>query len=182
MADATPMMRQYRKIKGQHGDAVLFFRLGDFYEMFDRDAVMVSSLLNLTLTHRNGLPMCGIPYHSAHTYIPRLLRHGKKIAICEQTSLPEKGKGIVDREVVEIITPGTVTEEEYLDRNRNNFIVSLGAGSRELSLAAIDLTTSEFTVRSFPFEDQDGNVREELFSTFKDVLEYTAVNRGVERW
>ncbi len=162
MADTTPMMRQYRKMKAEHGDAVLFFRLGDFYEMFDRDAKIVSSLLNLTLTHRNGLPMCGIPYHSVNSYIPRLLRHGKKIAICEQTSQPEKGKSIVDREVVEIITPGTVTEEEYLDRNRNNFLVSIGAGNRGISLAAIDLTTAQFTVRSFPFQVHDESLREEL--------------------
>ncbi|MFO7848827.1 MAG: DNA mismatch repair protein MutS [Spirochaetia bacterium] len=162
MADTTPMMRQYRKIKEEHGDAVLFFRLGDFYEMFDRDATMVSSLLNLTLTHRNGLPMCGIPYHSSHTYIPKLLRHGKKIAICEQTSLPEKGKGIVDREVVEIITPGTITEEEYLEGNKNNFIVSIGAGTEGISLSALDITTGEFTVRILDFEQHDENLREEL--------------------
>ncbi|MFP4619108.1 MAG: DNA mismatch repair protein MutS [Spirochaetaceae bacterium] len=162
MAETTPMMRQYRKIKEKHGDAVLFFRLGDFYEMFDRDAVMVSALLNLTLTHRNGLPMCGIPYHSSRTYIPRLLKHGKKIAICEQTSLPEKGKGIVDREVVEVITPGTVTEEEYLEGNRNNFIVSLGAGPRGISLAALDITTGEFTVRLLEAEEHDETLREEL--------------------
>jgi DNA mismatch repair protein MutS len=162
MAETTPMLKQYRRIKAEHGDAVLFFRLGDFYEMFDRDAVMVSSLLNLTLTHRNGLPMCGIPYHAVHTYIPRLLRKGKKIAVCEQTSLPEKGKKIVDREVVEIITPGTVTEEEYLERNKNNFIVSLGVSGATVSLSAIDLATAEFSVRSFSLENSAQRVREEL--------------------
>jgi DNA mismatch repair protein MutS len=156
------MMSQYRSIKQTHQDAILFFRLGDFYEMFDRDAREVSSLLNLTLTKRNGVPMCGIPYHSSHLYIPRLLRHGKKIAICEQTSLPEKGKGIVDRKVVEIISPGTVTEEDYLEANRNNFIVSLAAAAQEIVLASIDISTGDFQVRSFPFEPNDEKVREEF--------------------
>jgi DNA mismatch repair protein MutS len=120
MADQTPMMQQYKRIKSQNRDAILFFRLGDFYEMFDRDAKEVSHILNLTLTKRNGIPMCGIPYHAAHSYIPRLLRAGRKIAICEQTTAPEKGKGIVEREVIEIVTPGTITEEEYLDQHKNN--------------------------------------------------------------
>ena len=96
------MMQQYRRIKQDHGDAVLFFRMGDFYEMFEKDAKEVSSLLNLTLTARNGIPMCGIPYHASGTYISRLLKAGKKIAVCEQISLPQDGKGIADRGVVEI--------------------------------------------------------------------------------
>ncbi|MCK5197281.1 MAG: DNA mismatch repair protein MutS, partial [Spirochaetales bacterium] len=95
MSDKTPMMLQYRRIKSQNRDSVLFYRLGDFYEMFDSDAQEVSRLLNITLTARHGIPMCGIPYHAAGNYIPRLLNAGKKIAICEQTSRPQKGKGIV---------------------------------------------------------------------------------------
>ncbi|MGC9313805.1 MAG: DNA mismatch repair protein MutS, partial [Sediminispirochaetaceae bacterium] len=138
MSDLTPMMKQYRRIKSQQSDAILFFRLGDFYEMFDRDAKEVSHLLNLTLTKRNGTPMCGIPYHAAKSYIPRLLRAGKKIAICEQTSIPGKGKGIVDREVVEIISPGTVTEEDFLDQHKNNYLVSIGAMKNGLSLCYLD--------------------------------------------
>jgi DNA mismatch repair protein MutS len=162
MSDTTPMMSQYRSIKQTYQDAVLFFRLGDFYEMFDKDAREVSALLNLTLTKRNGLPMCGIPYHSSHLYIPRLLRHGKKIAICEQTSLPEKGKGIVDRKVVEIISPGTVTEEDYLEANRNNYIVSLARSGERIVLASIDISTGDFYVRGFEPEPGDEKVREEF--------------------
>ncbi|MBQ8560874.1 MAG: DNA mismatch repair protein MutS, partial [Spirochaetaceae bacterium] len=104
MAEATPMMLQYRGLKEQHPDQVLFFRLGDFYEMFDSDAVEVSRLLNLTLTHRAGQPMCGIPYHASKVYIARLLRLGKKIAICEQVSMPQGGRTLAERKVVEIIT------------------------------------------------------------------------------
>lgn len=162
MSEDTPMMQQYRRIKSQHGDAILFFRLGDFYEMFHRDAREVSKLLNLTLTKRHDVPMCGIPYHAANSYIPRLLRAGKKIAICEQTSLPEKGKGIVDREVIEIVTPGTVTEEEYLDRHRNNYLVSIGAHRRKVSLCYVDISTGECAVRVFPEQKNDELLREEL--------------------
>jgi DNA mismatch repair protein MutS len=162
MSDDTPMMQQYRRIKSQHGDAILFFRLGDFYEMFHRDAREVSKLLNLTLTKRHGVPMCGIPYHAANSYIPRLLRAGKKIAICEQTSLPDKGKGIVDREVVEIVTPGTVTEEEYLDRHRNNYLVSVGAHRGTIALCYVDISTGECAVRGFPEQKNDELLREEL--------------------
>jgi len=163
MSDLTPMMKQYRRIKSQQSDAVLFFRLGDFYEMFDRDAKEVSHLLNLTLTKRNGTPMCGIPYHAANSYIPRLLRAGKKIAICEQTSIPGKGKGIVDREVVEIITPGTVTEEDFLDQHKNNYFVSIGAMKNGLSLCYIDLSTGECAVRTLPSRPNDELLTEELY-------------------
>ena len=96
-------MEQYRRIKREHQGEVLFFRLGDFYEMFFEDALEVSALLNLTLTSRQGQPMCGIPYHASRSYISRLLKAGKKIAVCEQ--LTEPGKGLIDRQVVELITP-----------------------------------------------------------------------------
>src|SRR6056297_3843739 len=162
MAEQTPMMQQYKRIKSQNSDAILFFRLGDFYEMFDRDAKEVSHLLNLTLTKRNGIPMCGIPYHAANSYIPRLLRAGKKIAICEQTTAPEKGKGIVEREVIEIVTPGTITEEEYLDQHKNNYLVSIGAHHHGIALCYIDISTGECAVRDFPFQPNDELLREEL--------------------
>src|SRR6056297_3237009 len=122
MADESPMMRQYKRIKSQNSDAILFFRLGDFYEMFNRDAKEVSSLLNLTLTKRNGIPMWGIPYHASQGYIARLLKAGKKIALCEQISLPTGGKGIAERDIVEIITPGTVFDEDFLESKRNNYL------------------------------------------------------------
>ena len=110
------MMQKYLETKESYKDCILFYRLGDFYEMFDDDAEEISKLLNLTLTHRASQKMCGIPYHAAKIYIARLLRLGKKIVICEQVGeIPKAGKGIAERKVVEIITPGTACEDEYLE-------------------------------------------------------------------
>ena len=142
--EMTPMFRQYTKHKEQHKDAVLFFRMGDFYEMFKTDAVEVSRLLNLTLTQRQGIPMCGIPYHAAGNYIARLLKLGKKIAICEQIELPLNGKGLAKREVVEVVTPGTVVDDSYLEDRTNNYLAAI-AGDLEIpAYAYIDLSTGEF--------------------------------------
>jgi len=156
------MMRQYRRIKEQHRDTILFFRLGDFYEMFDTDAHLVSGLLNITLTSRNGVPMCGIPYHAASSYIARLLRSGKKIAICEQTAMPEKGKGIASREVIEILTPGTVVDETFLDKNAGNYLISVAKTGDTLSLSWLDLSTAEFVVSSHPFTEREAVLKREL--------------------
>ena len=142
------MMRQYRRIKQENRDAILFFRLGDFYEMFEQDAREVSGILNITLTKRHNIPMCGIPYHAASAYIGRLLKAGKKIAVCEQTALPPKGKGIAEREVVEIITPGTVLEEDYLDNRRNNYLFSFGIYGSTACFAYLDLSTGDFKATS----------------------------------
>jgi DNA mismatch repair protein MutS len=158
----TPMMRQYNRIKREHADAVLFFRLGDFYEMFKSDAEEVSRLLGLTLTQRNGIPMCGIPYHASHGYIARLIRVGKKIAICEQTHVPESGKGLADRDVTEIITPGTVTDEDYLEASANNYIVALGSYRGRLSLAYLDISTGEFVCNECEAGESPELVRREL--------------------
>ncbi|MFW5783213.1 MAG: DNA mismatch repair protein MutS, partial [Spirochaetota bacterium] len=128
------MMRQYARIKDEHRDAILFFRLGDFYEMFRGDAVEASRLLGLTLTSRQDVPMCGVPYHAAKGYIARLIRAGRKVAICEQVKQPD-GKGLADREVVQIVTPGTVTEEDYLEATANNYLVSVGATGTSISIA-----------------------------------------------
>ena len=137
----TPMMIQYRGIKEKYKNEVVFFRLGDFYEMFDSDAVEVSRLLNLTLTHRASQPMCGIPYHAAKIYIARLLRLGKKIVICEQVGeIPKGGKGITERKVVEIITPGTAVEAEYLDGGRANYLAALCVTKARVGFAFIDVT------------------------------------------
>lgn len=162
MTDTTPMMKQYKRIKSEHRDTILFFRLGDFYEMFDSDAKEVSSLLNLTLTARHGVPMCGIPYHAAQNYLSRLLRAGKKIAICEQISLPEKGKGIAERQVTEILTPGTIVDENFLDCSRNNFLLSLGKYGANLSMAWLDLSTADFFVSSHPYEERLAILKREL--------------------
>ncbi len=156
------MMQQYQRIKGQHKDAVLFFRLGDFYEMFNRDAEEVSRILSLTLTQRHGIPMCGIPYHAAQGYIARLLKQGKKIAVCEQVSLPEKGKGLARREVVEIITPGTVTTEELLDQGSNNYLMAVYRTRECLALAYADLSTGEWKATAFPGENPEETVRREV--------------------
>ncbi len=143
------MMDQYRRAKSRHQDAVLFFRLGDFYEMFFEDAVEVSALLNLTLTKRQGEPMCGVPYHAARSYIARLLKLGKKIALCEQLSEPGQGK-IVERDVVEVITPGTALEEDFLDQGANNYLLALCEARGRLCLAYVDISTAEFRAFSFP--------------------------------
>jgi len=133
MAEITPMMRQYLDIKNQTPDCILFFRLGDFYEMFDDDARTASKELDLTLTTRDRskenpedrTPMCGVPYHSSEAYIARLLAKGYKVAICEQTEDPALAKGLVSRDVVRIITPGMVIESSMLDENRHNYISSV---------------------------------------------------------
>ena len=153
----TPMMEQYRRIKREHQGEVLFFRLGDFYEMFFEDAIEVSALLNLTLTSRNGVPMCGIPYHACRSYIARLLRAGKKIAVCEQLS--EAGKGLVERQVVEVITPGTTIDEDYLDKSSSNYLACLAASSGFFSFSYIDLSAGDFYATSFPFDRMPGRDR-----------------------
>lgn len=150
MSDATPMMQQYRAARERAGDAVLLFRLGDFYEMFDRDARECAPLLDLTLTQRNGRPMCGVPYHAVSGYIARLLAAGRKVAVCEQTSPP--GHGLVNRELVEIVTPGTVLDEGLLDRSSNNYIAAVARGGGRVALAYADLSTGELAVTSFPAE------------------------------
>ena len=144
MAEISPLMEQYGIIKKQHLKEVLFFRVGDFYEMFNEDAIEVSRLLNLTLTHRGDDPMCGVPYHAAKVYIARLLRLGKRIAICEQVTPPSKGKGLTERKVVEVISPGNTLEQEYLDQGANNFLGSLCYVKDYVAFSYIDISTGDF--------------------------------------
>ena len=149
MAELTPMMRQYVEMKEQHKDCLLLYRLGDFYELFFDDAILASKELEITLTGRDcGLekraPMCGVPYHSISSYIDKLIKKGYKVAICEQTSDPAASKGIVDREVVRIITPGTVTENTMLSENDNNYILSIYAKDDTAGLAYADVSTGDF--------------------------------------
>jgi len=175
MIDASktsPMLEQYRRIKKQHEGNVLFFRLGDFYEMFAQDAIEVSALLNLTLTSRNGLPMCGVPYHAAKTYIARLLKLGKKIAICEQLTLPGKQK-VIERDVVEIITPGTTVDEDFLDKGSSNYLCCLAfvnvKNKKIFSFSYIDLSTGSFF--STCFHDKAEILRQELERlSIKEIL------------
>ncbi len=153
MTTHTPMMQQYLKIKAEHEDAFLFFRLGDFYELFLEDAIQASQLLEITLTSRDAssghrIPMCGVPYHAAEGYIETLVRQGHKVAICEQTEDPRATKGIVRREVVRIITPGTITEGKNLDTNTNHFIGSAQIIDEDnYALAYLDLSTGEGKVQ-----------------------------------
>lgn len=155
-------MLQYKRIKNENRDSVLFFRLGDFYEMFEDDAREVSRILNLTLTRRHNIPMCGIPYHAADNYIGRLLKAGKKIAICEQVSLPEKGKGIADRKVVEIITPGTVIQDNYLEKDHDNYLIAIGKNRDFLSLTGIDLSSGDFFCTALGTEETAEELKKEL--------------------
>ena len=158
----SPILVQYRRIKREHSGEILFFRLGDFYEMFAEDALEASALLGLTLTSRNGLPMCGVPYHSARGYIARLLKHGKKIAVCEQLGAPQKGKAIIERDVVEVITPGTVVDEDFLDRGDSNYLAALCSRGERAALACIELSTGEFEAFSFGEKDAPAALRGEL--------------------
>ncbi|MCL5045790.1 MAG: DNA mismatch repair protein MutS [Actinobacteria bacterium] len=152
MEGATPMIQQYRSVKAKHQDAILFFRLGDFYEMFFEDAELASRELEITLTGRDGgkalgrVPMCGIPYHSADSYIAKLIEKGYKVAICEQLEDPSLAKGIVRREVIRIITPGTLVEPRMLDERRNNYLAAICGGKTGFGLASADISTGEFAV------------------------------------
>lgn len=160
--DDSPLMIQYQQIKDQHKDEILFFRLGDFYEMFNDEAVEVSRLLNLTLTHRGDRPMCGIPYHASKVYIARLLRLGKKIAICEQVGEVSHGKGLTERKVIEIITPGTALESEYLDGGANNFLAALFMKQGTVGFAYIDVTTADFFATHWQQSEMDEHFAKEL--------------------
>jgi DNA mismatch repair protein MutS len=152
MASATPMMRQYLEIKARYPDAILFFRLGDFYEMFMEDAVTASRLLDITLTSRNKgsvdeIPLCGIPFHSAQPYVARLVEQGHKVAICEQVEDPRTAKGIVRREVVRVVTPGLIVDTDSIKPNENNFLMAFAPGGRgRWGAAVLDITTGEFRV------------------------------------
>ena len=155
-ADTTPMMVQYLKMKELHPDCLLFFRLGDFYEMFNEDAKTASKELDLTLTSRDRnrppeerTPMCGVPYHSADAYIARLIAKGYKVAICEQMEDPALAKGIVDRDVIRVITPGTVIDSSMLEEGRNNYICAIYEDSLGVGLSFCDISTGEFTATAF---------------------------------
>lgn len=163
----TPMIKQYKEIKAQHQDCILMFRLGDFYEMFYDDAKLASRILELTLTARGKttegahVPMCGIPYHAANNYIPRLINKGYKVAICEQTEDPAASKGITKREVVKIVTPGTVTETTMLDSKSNNYLMAVYQEDKSSAygIAYIDVSTGDFYVSQAQSEK---NLKDEI--------------------
>jgi DNA mismatch repair protein MutS len=165
MSKSTPMMEQYLAVKRQNPGCLLFFRLGDFYELFGDDAVEASRVLNITLTARSSgegrsvkVPMAGVPYHAAPTYIQKLLKAGKKVAICEQVGSPQGSKGMMRRELVRVITPGTALEDAFLEGKSNNYIAALYRGKSSMGLAAADNTTGDF----FAEEVSQGELEAEL--------------------
>src|SRR5207237_3126719 len=148
---ATPMVRQYRELKAQHPGALLFFRLGDFYELFFEDAVIGARELQITLTARhketgNPVPMCGVPHHSAANYIARLVRKGYRVAICEQTEDAGKTKKLVRREVVRIVTPGTPIDPQLLEAREPVFLAAICSAGDMIGAAFLDISTGEFRV------------------------------------
>ncbi|HEX3034220.1 MAG TPA: DNA mismatch repair protein MutS [Thermodesulfobacteriota bacterium] len=164
MATDTPMIKQYLKIKKQYPDAILFFRLGDFYEMFFEDANIASKILGITLTSRNKseknpVPLCGVPYHSIEPYVSKLLQHGYKVAICEQIEDPKLAKGVVERKVIKVLTPGVILDSEKLDSKSNNFLAAIYFNGKSYGIACADISTGEFKTTSFPtFDDLSGEL------------------------
>jgi DNA mismatch repair protein MutS len=158
-ASATPAMRQYLDAKRQHRDAIVFFRMGDFYEMFYEDALVASRALDLTLTSRSkdaggsGIPMCGVPFHAVDGYLARLVRKGFRVAICEQVEDPRKAKGVVKREVVRVVSPGTLTDARYLEAREPAFLMSIVANADVFGVALLDLSTGEFTTAEYRGSD-----------------------------
>lgn len=167
MPKLTPMMQQYLSLKEKYSDCLLFFRLGDFYEMFFEDAITGSREMELTLTGRDcGLPerapMCGVPYHSVNTYITKLIDKGYKVAICEQLTDPALAQGLVERDVIRVITPGTVIEEPMLNERTNNYIASVFSKNGTFGLAYCDVSTGDFFVMSIESDNASADLFNEL--------------------
>ena len=167
MPEFTPLMQQYVNIKENYRDAILMFRVGDFYEMFFDDAKTASRELDLVLTGKDcgqeeRAPMCGVPFHSVEPYIARLVAKGYKVAICEQLEDPALAKGLVKRDVIRIVTPGTVIESDMLDESRNNYLCGLYHGEGETGLAFVDVSTGEVQVTSLQEEESGDKTLNEL--------------------
>ena len=167
MAGLSPMMTQYLQIKEENSDSILFFRVGDFYEMFFEDAKTASEALDITLTGKDcGLkeraPMCGVPYHSCEAYIARLVEQGFKVAICEQTENPATAKGLVKREVIRTITPGTVIEDSMLEEGRNNYLAAVAVSNKNVGFCFTDASTGECYATTLSVENTQKNIIEEL--------------------
>ena len=161
-AKITPMRKQYLDLKKKYPDCLLFFRLGDFYEMFDEDARTASKELDLTLTTRDRnkdipqedkVPMCGVPYHSYQSYLARLIARGYKVAICEQMEDPAAAQGLVEREIVRIVTPGTALDASMLEESRNNYIAAVFLDRERCGLCFCDLSTGEVCATAFGGKD-----------------------------
>jgi DNA mismatch repair protein MutS len=163
---STPLMRQYAAIKKEHPTALLFFRLGDFYELFFDDAVLAAKELQITLTSRNkekgiAIPMCGVPHHAAEGYISKLIRKGFKVAICEQVEDPRLAKKLVRREVTRVVTPGTAADSS-LSSEENNFLAAVAQTGERVGFAALDLSTGEFRATEFQGEGAAKRIQEEI--------------------
>src|SRR6266496_787002 len=179
---STPLMRQHAAIKKEHPTALLFFRVGDFYELFFEDAVVASRELQITLTSRSKdagiqVPMCGVPYHAADNYIAKLIRKGYKVAICDQVEDPRLTKKLVRREVTRVVTPGTAADSQ-LGGEENNFLCAVarhaGAGGGVLGFAALDLSTGEFRATEFSGPEADRRLADELQTLRPRELLYAA--------
>ena len=181
MATLSPMMQQYLSIKEAHKDHIVFFRLGDFYEMFFDDALLASKELELTLTGRDcGLeeraPMCGIPYHSSESYIQRLLEKGYKVAICEQTERPQKGKTLVNRDVIRVVTPGTVMENSMLSEDRNNYIASIYIEGQKSWVCFCDISTGTMQTTVIGEDNFENNLKSEIYKYMpKEIIINTPI-------
>src|SRR5690349_19909689 len=163
---STPLMRQYAAVKKEHPTALLFFRLGDFYEMFFDDAVVAAKELQITLTSRNkekgaAIPMCGVPFHAAEGYISKLIRRGYKVAICDQVEDPRVAKKLVRREVTRVVTPGTAADSS-LSSEENNFLAAVVSSGGRAGFAALDLSTGEFRATEFSGEGALKRIHDEL--------------------
>ncbi|MFZ9241060.1 MAG: DNA mismatch repair protein MutS, partial [Chitinophagaceae bacterium] len=148
-ASETPLMQQHRAIKQKYPDAILLFRVGDFYETFGEDAVKASAVLGITLTKRNNgaaasLELAGFPHHSLDTYLHKLVKAGFRVAICDQLEDPKQAKGIVKRGVTDMVTPGLATHDKMLDHNSNNFLAGLHFGDKNIGVSFLDISTGEF--------------------------------------
>lgn len=186
----SPMMKQYFEVKDKYEDCILFFRLGDFYEMFFNDAITVSKVLELTLTGRDcGLeeraPMCGVPFHSADLYIKKLIDLGYKVAVCEQLTDPSETKGIVVRDVIRVVTAGTLIDSNMLDEGKNNFIAGIYCTDNDCGLAFADISTGEAYLERIESKKPEDEIINELsryqpaeiifndgFLSFKSVADF----------
>ena len=157
-SEYTPMMQQYLRIKAQHPNELLFYRMGDFYELFFDDAKTASELLDITLTARgkkegNPIPMCGVPFHAADNYLAKLIKGGVSVAICEQIGDPQNSKGPVERKVLRVLTPGTVTDEALLDDKSENLLVSIAHNNESFGIASLDMCSGLFQLNEVDSQD-----------------------------
>lgn len=192
----TPMMQQYLKIKSQHTDTLLFYRMGDFYELFFEDAKKAAKILDITLTSRghsagNPIPMAGVPFHSAEGYLARLIKAGESVAICEQIGDPATSKGPVDREVTRILTPGTVTDDALLDQKKDNLLLAIHAHEKQFGIACINLSSGRFTIQTLSSADalqseimrlQPAEILISENATFQSLLPHTTPIKCRPAW